>query len=143
MCVRSTRLLPLFGPPTAPSPLLPSPPPLRCTGWLNQWACSRSFGLGTCLPWDTPHALTPPPPSCTGWLNQWACSRSFGLGTRLPWDPQFLIESLSDSTIYMAYYTVAHILQGGDIYGQGTGEAPTIRPEQMTTEVRALLGWLG
>ena len=39
------------------------------------------------------------------WLNQWACSRSFGLGTRLPWDPVYLIESLSDSTIYMAYYT--------------------------------------
>jgi leucyl-tRNA synthetase len=36
-----------------------------------------------------------------GWLRQWACSRSFGLGTRVPWDPQFLIESLSDSTIYM------------------------------------------
>ena len=48
---------------------------------------------------------------CLSWLQQWACSRSFGLGTRLPWDPQFLIESLSDSTIYMAYYTVAHILQ--------------------------------
>ena len=40
------------------------------------------------------------------WLRQWACSRSFGLGTRLPWDEQYLIESLSDSTIYMAYYTV-------------------------------------
>jgi leucyl-tRNA synthetase len=46
------------------------------------------------------------------WLSQWACSRSFGLGSRLPWDPQYLIESLSDSTIYMAYYTVAHFLQG-------------------------------
>jgi leucyl-tRNA synthetase len=46
------------------------------------------------------------------WLGQWACSRSFGLGSRLPWDPKYLIESLSDSTIYMAYYTVAHILQG-------------------------------
>jgi leucyl-tRNA synthetase len=46
------------------------------------------------------------------WLNQWACSRSFGLGTRLPWDKDWLIESLSDSTIYMAYYTVAHILHG-------------------------------
>lgn len=53
-----------------------------------------------------------------GWLRQWACSRSFGLGTRLPWDPVFLIESLSDSTIYMAYYTVAHILQQGDMYGR-------------------------
>jgi hypothetical protein len=52
--------------------------------------------------------------SChAGWLQQWACSRSFGLGTRLPWDEQYLIESLSDSTIYMAYYTVAHYLQVG------------------------------
>ncbi|KAI9352501.1 hypothetical protein DFJ73DRAFT_829910 [Zopfochytrium polystomum] len=44
------------------------------------------------------------------WLGQWACSRSFGLGSRLPWDPKYLIESLSDSTIYMAYYTVSHFL---------------------------------
>jgi leucyl-tRNA synthetase len=43
--------------------------------------------------------------STLGWLRQWACSRSFGLGTRVPWDAEFLIESLSDSTIYMAYYT--------------------------------------
>eukprot|EP00898_Chlorokybus_atmophyticus_P008880 jgi/Chlat1/8994/Chrsp94S08281 len=68
-----------------------------------------------------------------GWLNQWACSRSFGLGTRLPWDPQYLIESLSDSTIYMAYYTIAHTLQRGDIYGQPDGKS--IRPEQLTDEV--------
>jgi len=46
------------------------------------------------------------------WLNQWACARSYGLGTRLPWDEQYLVESLSDSTIYMAYYTVAHLLHG-------------------------------
>jgi leucyl-tRNA synthetase len=44
------------------------------------------------------------------WLREWACSRSFGLGTKLPWDEQFVIESLSDSTIYMAYYTFAHLL---------------------------------
>ena len=70
------------------------------------------------------------------WLNQWACSRSFGLGTRLPWDPVYLIESLSDSTIYMAYYTVAHILQGGDMYCKEEGAAPGgIKPEDMTTEV--------
>lgn len=60
-----------------------------------------------------------------GWLRQWACSRSFGLGTRLPWDPQYLIESLSDSTIYMAYYTVAHLLQNGDMYGK-SGEASNV-----------------
>jgi leucyl-tRNA synthetase len=46
------------------------------------------------------------------WLGQWACSRRFGLGSRVPWDKQWLIESLSDSTVYMAYYTVAHLLQG-------------------------------
>ena len=34
-------------------------------------------------------------------------------GTKLPWDQQYLIESLSDSTIYMAYYTIAHLLQEG------------------------------
>ena len=44
------------------------------------------------------------------WLHEWACTRSFGLGTNLPWDDQFVIESLSDSTIYMAFYTVAHLV---------------------------------
>jgi leucyl-tRNA synthetase len=67
-----------------------------------------------------------------GWLNQWACSRSFGLGTRIPWDKQFLVESLSDSTVYMAYYTVAHILHDQNMYGKCI--AP-IAPEQMTDEV--------
>lgn len=46
------------------------------------------------------------------WLGPWACSRTYGLGSNIPWDPQYLIESLSDSTIYMAYYTIAHLLQG-------------------------------
>ena len=50
------------------------------------------------------------------WLHEHACSRSYGLGTKLPWDEQYLIESLSDSTIYMAYYTVAHLLQGRDSF---------------------------
>ncbi|XP_058097646.1 leucine--tRNA ligase, cytoplasmic-like [Magnolia sinica] len=66
------------------------------------------------------------------WLTQWACSRSFGLGTRLPWDEQFLVESLSDSTLYMAYYTIAHLLQNGDVYGSDTS---LVRPEQMTDDV--------
>jgi leucyl-tRNA synthetase len=67
------------------------------------------------------------------WLNQWACARTYGLGSKLPWDPQFLVESLSDSTIYMAYYTIAHYLHG-DIFGKTTGLAG-IKPEQMTDEV--------
>jgi len=68
-----------------------------------------------------------------GWLGDWACSRTFGLGSKLPWDEQWLIESLSDSTIYMAYYTIAHILQGsmrGDVAG-----SESIAPEALTEEV--------
>uniref|UniRef100_A0A0E0M0N2 leucine--tRNA ligase n=1 Tax=Oryza punctata TaxID=4537 RepID=A0A0E0M0N2_ORYPU len=52
--------------------------------------------------------------------------------TRIPWDEQFLVESLSDSTLYMAYYTIAHLLQNGNMYGK---EIFSIRPEQMTDEV--------
>jgi leucyl-tRNA synthetase len=46
------------------------------------------------------------------WLHDWACARESGLGTKLPWDPKWVIESLSDSTIYMAYYTLVPHLQG-------------------------------
>jgi len=69
-----------------------------------------------------------------GWLREWACSRSFGLGTRVPWDPTYVIESLSDSTVYMAYYTIAHLLQGGDLTGATVGPA-NIKPEQLTSAV--------
>lgn len=48
------------------------------------------------------------------WLHKWACTREEGLGTRLPWDDKWLIESLSDSTIYMAYYTICHLLDDVD-----------------------------
>src|SRR5271167_673808 len=63
------------------------------------------------------------------WLNQWACARTYGLGSRLPWDPQYLVESLSDSTIYMAYYTIAHMLHK-DIFGKHPGTL-NIKPGQM------------
>lgn len=49
------------------------------------------------------------------WLQNWACVREVGLGTKLPWDKKWVIESLSDSTIYMAYYTISHLLQEEDI----------------------------
>ncbi|MBE6496456.1 MAG: leucine--tRNA ligase [Methanobrevibacter thaueri] len=45
------------------------------------------------------------------WLDDWACSRKVGLGTRMPWDNQWLIEPLTDSTIYMSYYTIAKYLR--------------------------------
>ncbi|EFO88158.1 hypothetical protein CRE_06955 [Caenorhabditis remanei] len=65
------------------------------------------------------------------WLHEYACSRSYGLGTKLPWDTQYLIESLSDSTIYNAYYTVAHLLQQGAFDGSVVGPAG-IKADQMT-----------
>jgi len=68
------------------------------------------------------------------WLKEHACSRTYGLGSRLPWDESWLIESLSDSTIYMAYYTVAHLLQGGTFDGSGTNELG-ITADQINNEV--------
>jgi len=57
------------------------------------------------------------------WLHEKACARKSGMGTRLPWDKDWIIESLSDSTIYMAYYTIAkHIKQN------------KIQPNQLTDE---------
>ncbi len=41
------------------------------------------------------------------WLRDWACTREFGMGTNLPWDKKWKVESLSDSTIYNAFYTIA------------------------------------
>jgi len=42
-----------------------------------------------------------------GWLRERACARQHGLGTKLPWDKEWIVESLSDSVIYMAYYIIA------------------------------------
>ncbi|MEK6953786.1 MAG: leucine--tRNA ligase [Candidatus Micrarchaeota archaeon] len=44
------------------------------------------------------------------WLQNKACARKGGLGTRLPWDKEWKVETLSDSTIYMAYYTIARAI---------------------------------
>ncbi|KAJ7026734.1 hypothetical protein C8F04DRAFT_104879 [Mycena alexandri] len=68
------------------------------------------------------------------WLNQWACARTYGLGSQLPWDPQFLVESLSDSTVYMSYYTVAQLLHENSIDGAKPGPLG-ITPDQMTDEI--------
>lgn len=48
------------------------------------------------------------------WLDKWGFSRTFGLGTKYK---EFLIDSLSDSTIYMSLYTVRNEIFG-DIYGR-------------------------
>eukprot|EP00760_Papus_ankaliazontas_P003199 PhM_4_TR11492/c0_g1_i1/m.5951/K01869/LARS, leuS; leucyl-tRNA synthetase len=72
------------------------------------------------------------------WLGDWACSRTFGLGTRLPYEntEQYLIDSLSDSTIYMAYYTIAHMLHGTDnIDGSRPAPEYNIPADALTMEV--------
>ncbi len=61
------------------------------------------------------------------WLRDWAFTHKGELGTPLPWDPDWVIESLSDSTIYMAYYTIAKYTQHPEKYG--------IKPEQLKPEV--------
>lgn len=68
-----------------------------------------------------------------GWLKNWAVSRTYGLGTKLPWDAKYLVESLSDSTIYQAFYTIAHLLFK-DYYGNEIGPL-NIKADEMTDEV--------
>ena len=58
-----------------------------------------------------------------GWLRERACARQHGLGTKLPWDKDWIVESLSDSVIYMAFYTIARFVKDG-----------TIKPENLSKE---------
>ncbi len=58
------------------------------------------------------------------WLDKKACTREFGLGTKFPFDKKYVIESLSDSTIYMAYYTISSIIN-----------RENIKSEQLTDEL--------
>ncbi|HJR85651.1 MAG TPA: leucine--tRNA ligase [Nitrososphaeraceae archaeon] len=44
------------------------------------------------------------------WLKERACARKSGLGTKLPWDDEWIIESLADSVIYMAYYLLSRYI---------------------------------
>jgi leucyl-tRNA synthetase len=58
------------------------------------------------------------------WLKEWACARTTGFGTPLPWGKGWIIETLSDSTVYMAFYTVnKHIRQN------------EVKPDALTREV--------
>jgi len=58
------------------------------------------------------------------WLREWACARTTGFGTPLPWGKGWIIETLSDSTLYMAFYTInKHIKQN------------SIKPESLTPDV--------
>jgi leucyl-tRNA synthetase len=58
------------------------------------------------------------------WLQNRACARRSGMGTKLPWDKEWIVETLSDSTIYMAYYTISHQVN-----------AERIKPSELSPEV--------
>ncbi|MDA1346628.1 MAG: leucine--tRNA ligase [Crenarchaeota archaeon] len=53
-----------------------------------------------------------------GWLRERACARQHGLGTKLPWDKDWIVESLSDSVIYMSYYTISRFVNDGTILAE-------------------------
>jgi leucyl-tRNA synthetase len=53
--------------------------------------------------------------STIDWLRDWPCARKSGLGTPLPWNKEWIIETLSDSTVYMAYYTIDKYIKQHDI----------------------------
>ncbi|VVC05490.1 Leucine--tRNA ligase [uncultured archaeon] len=57
------------------------------------------------------------------WLRERACARQHGLGTKLPWDKNWIIESLSDSVIYMAYYTIAKYVNNKEITSENVSDA--------------------
>ena len=57
------------------------------------------------------------------WLKDWACVHHTGLGTSLPWDEGWKIESLSDSTLYMAFFTISHRLARGSFAGRAMHQA--------------------
>jgi leucyl-tRNA synthetase len=58
------------------------------------------------------------------WLKEWACARTTGFGTPLPWGKGWIIETLSDSTIYMSFYTINKHIRQHDI-----------KPEALTQKV--------
>jgi len=57
------------------------------------------------------------------WFQDWPCARKTGLGTPLPWSPDWIVETLSDSTVYMAYYMVSKFVNAG-----------MVKAEQLTPE---------
>jgi leucyl-tRNA synthetase len=58
------------------------------------------------------------------WLKEWPCARKSGLGTPLPWSPGWIVETLTDSTVYMAFYTINNHLKQHNI-----------KAEQLTPQV--------
>ena len=57
------------------------------------------------------------------WIAERACARKRGLGTKLPMDKEWIIESLSDSTIYPAFYTMSPFIDDVDTLNDNVFDA--------------------
>ncbi|KJP88134.1 leucine-tRNA ligase [Plasmodium fragile] len=76
--------------------------------WLDDWSCSRAYGLGTHMPdFNALQGGAGDKASTQKGSGEEAAQQGAGAEGE-----KELIESLSDSTIYMAYYTISHFLQG-------------------------------
>lgn len=71
-----------------------------------------------------PHKLKNSQKGYLEWVNKRPCARKRGLGTRLPYDKNWVIEPLSDSTIYQMLYLITHIIR-----------REKIEPSNLTEEV--------
>ncbi len=49
------------------------------------------------------------------WYRDWPCTRKTGLGTPFPFDKSWIVETLTDSTVYMAFYPIAKYYNAGYI----------------------------
>ncbi len=54
-------------------------------------------------------------PAIIDWLEARPCVRRRGLGTAFPFEPGWIIEAISDSTIYMAFYIISKYFNAGKI----------------------------
>ena len=66
-----------------------------------------------------PEKLTGALNASVDWIDLRAAERAQGLGTKFPFSEGHIIESLSDSTIYMAFYTIIPILRHANAKPEG------------------------
>ena len=57
------------------------------------------------------------------WLDKRPCARKRGLGTKFPFNTDWIIESLSDSTIYMSLYTINHIVKKNNLQRENLNDS--------------------
>jgi len=102
----------------------PNPMYCRCGGRIvvavlpDQWFINYGDPVWKRLAWECLNSMKIIPEKYRrlfeetfNWLQMRPVARKRGLGTPLPFDKEWVIESLSDSTIYMAFYTIAHIIR--------------------------------